>query len=96
MTQVTATLWFFDEPNYLRFKAICEDGRQMPGSYAVWLAKTSEKIASLERGHGTVKKIKADPDDFLLWCKSNAVAPNKLARVRYANARALNPNHSVS
>jgi len=96
MSSITATIWFHDEASYLRFREICVDGNRLPASYAAWLSITNEKVASLLRKNGTIRKIKADPDDFLLWCKSNAVAPNKVGRARYANARALSPAHFVN
>lgn len=93
---MTATIWYFDEENYRRFKEVCDDGHELPDTYAAWLAIATEKMAAVERSKGVVNKIKADPDDFVLWCKSNGVPTNKLGRVRYATARALAGGHSVA
>ena len=93
---MTATLWFHDETNYLRFREICDDGGEFPGTYAAWLELALKRAAAVELAQGTIQKIKADPDDFLLWCKTNRVAPNKLARARYANARAASTAHRAA
>ena len=92
---MTATIWFYDEANYLRFKAICLDGNKFPATYAAWLEVATKKTAAVEGANGAIHKIHADPDDFLLWCKLNSVAPNQVGRTRYASVRALNPAHAA-
>lgn len=93
---MTSTIWFHDETNYRRFKEICTDGNEFPASYAAWLELATKRTAAAELASGSIQKIKADPDDFLLWCRTNRLAPNKLARLRYANARVSNPAHSIA
>jgi hypothetical protein len=90
---MTATIWFYDEANYRRFKEICEDGNKFPATYAAWLEVATKKTAAVARANGAIRKIQADPDDFLLWCKINAVAPNQVGRTRYASVRALSAAH---
>lgn len=93
---MTSTIWFHDETNYRRFREICTDGNDFPASYAAWLELATKRAAAAELASGAVQKIKADPDDFLLWCRTNRASPDKLARLRYANARASSAAHSVA
>ena len=91
-----ATIWFYDEENYRRFKEICDDGKELPATYAAWLEIATQKMETVRRTQGDIRKIKADPDDFVLWCRANAVPRNNLGRARYATMRATSVSHSAA
>jgi hypothetical protein len=85
---VTALMWFADEPTYRRFREVCVDRENFPPSYDKWRASVTRKLAGLERDGAAVRKIEVDPETFLLWCKTNSRRPDARARATFAAYKA--------
>lgn len=79
-----AVFWYKDEPTFLRFREIIEDKAQIACPYSTWVSLAQKKIDAAAKQGVVLIKIKADPDEFLQWCKVNSYAPNQRARQTFA------------
>jgi hypothetical protein len=79
--------WYKNEATYLRFREIISDPEQIASPYSKWVSDTEEKIEGFAKRGIHLVKIKADPDEFLAWCKINSRKPDGRARSIFAGIK---------
>jgi hypothetical protein len=76
--------WYRDEATYLRFREIIEDKDRLASPYDAWVVKSQKFIDDKAKEGMFLIKIKADPDEFIAWCKINSRKPDGSARMDFA------------
>ena len=80
--------WYRDEAAYLRFREIIEDKYKLVSPYEDWVIKAQKVIDDAAKKGLFLIKIKADPDEFINWCKINSCKPDHKARIAFAAMKA--------
>jgi hypothetical protein len=76
--------WYKPE-NFLRLRAMFEDGHKLHETYGEWLAAAQTGKQRLESQGIRVFCVDIDPDQFPEWCKAEGLKLNADARNRYAS-----------
>jgi len=88
--------WYKDAATYLHFKDVCVDQDVFEHDYQEWLKNVEKSMSTFKKAGIPVHKVYADPDEFLLWCKANALPPNGAARGQYAASMGDADSHSCN
>jgi hypothetical protein len=80
--------WYRDEATYLRFREIIEDKERLASPYDAWAIKAQKVINDKAKQGVFLIKIKADPDEFIAWCKINSRPLDSPARMEFAMMKA--------
>jgi hypothetical protein len=80
-------IWYRDEATFLRFKKACVDQENFEGGYQGWLSGAEKMTAEMKKHGAVIRRVYADADDFILWCKTNSFSPDQRARSRFAAIR---------
>jgi hypothetical protein len=76
--------WYKPE-NFLRLRAMFEDGHKLHRTYREWLAAAEANEKALKIKGLRVLRVDIDPDQFPEWCKAEGLKLNADARNRYAS-----------
>ena len=91
---IQGTLWYKDEATYSRFRELCDDKSHFAPPYIEWVRNTEQFIRNVEAQIGQpIKRIDADPEEFLGWCRVESKRPDTFARGAFAAFKA-NETHT--
>lgn len=82
--QATGMVWFKRE-NYVRLRAMFEDGHKLHRTYDEWLAAAEAGRKAFEAKGGRVVCVDLDPHDFPKWCKAKGLKLDANGRSAYAS-----------
>lgn len=82
--QIAGMAWFKPE-NFVKLRAMFEDGNKLHRTYPEWLKAALTGQKQLESRGIRVIRVDIDPDDFPKWCKSKGLNLNANARTQYAS-----------
>lgn len=82
--QALGMAWYKRE-NYLRLRAIFEDGHKLHSTYDEWLAAAETGRKHFEAKGFRVIRVDIDPDKFPEWCSAQGHQINSSARTAYVN-----------
>ncbi len=82
-------LTWYEERNYAAARAIMDDARVLPETFARWQEGAEKAERDLKRqGHAVVRAF-IDPDNFPAWCQSRGMTRiDATARRLFANLAA--------
>lgn len=81
----TTGLSWYKESQYEDFKKLCEDGYNLPNTYADWLKKAEHLFESLKsQGHNVIK-VEVDINEFRVFCTANGHKFNSAGREAFGN-----------
>jgi hypothetical protein len=82
--QALGMAWY-KRANYLRLRAVFEDGHKLHGTYDEWFAAAETGRKHLEAEGFRVIRVDIDPDRFPAWCRAQGHKINSSARTTYVN-----------
>lgn len=81
---VVGVFWYSEE-QWKAFRLQCEDGENLPHTYAACLKGMQNALRHIESRGQIPVRIEADIDEFLTWCRENGMPADAKGRNRFAN-----------
>lgn len=83
--QAVGMAWYKPE-NFIRLRAMFEDGHKLHPTYGEWFAAAEFGKKRLEADGARVFCVDIDPDNFPEWCASKGLKLDAHARNTYASS----------
>lgn len=81
---VVGMVWY-KEDQYDRIRESCEDGSNLPKTFAEWLSKANEGVEYFKSQGKTIRKVTLDIDEFLAFCRERNCKVDSKARNAFVN-----------
>jgi len=79
-----AVVWFADEGQWARMKAVAEDPEKFEDSYAAWTVMFEASLARTERDDVLPIRTPLEADEFVIWCEANGRPRDNSSRSMFA------------
>jgi len=79
---------FFSESEWLKAKAVMEDGKTFHKTYAEFADRVAQRQAQMAGQNEPTIRVYIDVDEFVAWCRANGRKVDAQSRATYAGLKA--------
>ena len=92
MGRAIPTPWFRDRRDYDAVRALINDEPTLFDTFDQWLDEADKRILKFSAKGLPVKKVIVDPEAFVTFCRSGAIASNRSSLISFIATESAKPS----